>query len=267
MTTTRFRLATVARCAVAFALAAVAAVWSLPLRAGSISPSDIRVEIATNLVWLDNITNPVVGVLDGQQNFFDRLVTEASPLLRITNLSTDKRFIGGQLGLQNSAAQIVNIEFIQAPGKTNWFWSGPDASVAINHAHFQFINPLMPGQTASMRFTTAERVAGYTMEQNLFSNLPQYGILSVGVDKSLSTDPVQFDPVTGAPIGLPIVPGFSFDLSTVPERRYGSNAGVYAVEIVPIPEPTGFVLAGAAAASLAIWRGWGRRRVAKLGKV
>jgi len=253
---------------VAFALAAVAAVWSLPLRAGSILPSEIRVEIATNLVWLDNHLNPVVGVLDGQQNFFDRLVTEASPLLRITNLSKDKRFIGGQLGLQNSAAKIVNIEFIEAPGKTNWFWSGPDARTDVNHAHFQFINPLMPGQTASMQFTTSQRVEGYTMEQNLFSSLPQYGILKVGVDKSLSTDEVQFDPVTGVPIGLPnqIRPGFSFDLSTVPERPYDSGVSVYAVEIVPIPEPTGFMLAGAAAASLVAWRGWGRRRVTKLGK-
>lgn len=266
MATIRSRVETIARCVVALTLA-VASAWTS--QAATISPSEIKVEIATNLVWLENSGDSVVTALDGQQNFFDRLVTEATPLLRITNLSTDFRFLGGQLGLENSFASIVDIQFLDAPGQTAWFWDTSDESNTLNHAHFQLINPLMPGQTVSMRFVTAQREDGYTMYQNLFCGGPEGGTLRIGTQQSLSTEEVQFDPLTHKPIGLSTpVQGIEYDLSTIPIVDSNSGVSRYAVEITvaPVPEPTGVMLAGAALASLAVCRGWARRRRGGLGK-
>ena len=47
--------------------------------ADTITAQSFRLEIATNLVWMDNRDDPMVQSLDNQQNFFDRQVINSQP--------------------------------------------------------------------------------------------------------------------------------------------------------------------------------------------
>jgi hypothetical protein len=237
-----------------------------------ISQQSYKLEIATNLTWLDNRDDPIVRVLASQQNFFDRMVANANPYLRITNLSDHTRLVGAQLNLSKSSAKVVDVEWLEKPGEAAWFW---DTTTLPQHAHFQFIDPLLPGKSASMRIFTAARDDEYTMWQNLFmtgdtpsGETEQYGVISMLVEESVSSQQVQFD-AKGHPIGVNLLdPPLVYDLSTVP--RTLNSLGEYDLQanlvIQPVPEPSAYVTAGAALATLAMWRGIRRRSLGGLRK-
>lgn len=260
--------------AVAATLLAFVACCRSPAVADVISADSYKLEIATNLVWLDNRTDPVVMVLSAQQNFFDRMVANSNPYLRITNLSDHSRIVGAQLNLSKSSAKIVDCEWLEKPGEASWFW---DSETLPQHAHFQFIDPILPGKSVSMRLSTAERDDGYAMWQNLFQpgstplgETQEYGVLSLAVHESVSTQQVQFD-VMGNPIGITVVdPPPTYDLSTVPRTTY-TAVDEYALQtmvtIQPVPEPAAWVSGLAALATLAIWRGLCRRRLGGMARV
>jgi hypothetical protein len=244
-----------------------------------ISQQSYKLEIATNLAWLDNRDDPIVRILASQQSSFDRMVAQSKPYLRITNLSDHTRLVGAQLDLTKSSARIVDCEWVEKPGEADWFW---DTTTLPEHAHFQFIDPILPGKSVSMRISTAARDDGYTMWQNLFQTgetpfgeTEQYGKLSLLVEESVSSQQVQFD-AKGHPIGVNLLDTpLVYDLSTVPRTTYNAfgevnEPGEYALqtnlEIQAVPEPSAFVTAGAALATLAIWRGVRRRGLGGLRK-
>lgn len=236
-----------------------------------ISAASFRLEIATNLVWLDNKSDPTIKVLNGQQNFFDRMVAHANPFLRITNLSDHTRLVGAQLNLAKSSAKVVDCEWLDKPGEASWFW---DTTTLPEHAHFQFIDPILPGKSVSMRIATAARDDGYAMWQNLFQTgatpfgaTPEYGVMSLLVQESVSTQQVQFD-AKGHPVGITVLdPPPRYDLSTVPRTTY-TAIDEYALQatatIQPVPEPAAYVSVLAALASIA---GWRRLRCGRLGRL
>jgi hypothetical protein len=244
-----------------------------------ISQQSYRLEIATNLTWLDNRDDPIVRVLASQQNFFDRMVANANPYLRITNLSDHTRLVGAQLNLAKSSAKIVDVEWLEKPGEAAWFW---DTTTLPEHAHFQFIDPVLPGKSVSMRLSTAARDDGYTMWQNLFQTgetpfgeTEDYGVMSLLVEETLSRQQVQFDdkghPLNVNLLATPLV----YDLNTVPRTTYNALGEVNAsseyalqtsLEIQAVPEPSAYVTAGAALATLAMWRSARRRGLGKLRK-
>lgn len=244
-----------------------------------ISQQSYRLEIATNLAWLDNQEDPIVRVLAGQQNFFDRMVANANPYLRITNLSDHTRLVGAQLNLSKSSAKVVDCEWLEKPGEAAWFW---DTTTLPEHAHFQFIDPILPGKSVSMRISTAAREDGYTMWQNLFQTgdtpfgeTAEYGVMSLLVEESVSSQQVQFD-AKGHPLGVNLLSTpLVYDLSAVPRTTYNAfgelnQFGEYALqtnlEIQAVPEPSAYVTAAAALATLAIWRGARRRGLGGLAK-
>jgi hypothetical protein len=241
-----------------------------------ISQQSYKLEIATNLTWLDNRNDPAVKTLSGQQNFFDRMVANANPYLRITNLSDHTRLVGAQLDLTKSSAKIVDCEWVEKQGEAAWFW---DTTTLPEHAHFQFIDPILPGKSVSMRIFTAERSDGYTMWQNLFQTgetpfgeTEEYGKMSLLIEESVSRQQVQFD-AKGHPVGVNLLDApLVYDLSTVPRTTYDAQEpfGEYALQtsftIQPVPEPSAFVTAGAALATLAVWRGVRRRGLGGLRK-
>lgn len=234
-----------------------------------VSAQSYKLEIATNLVWLDNRSDPVVKVLNGQQNFFDRLVANANPFMRITNLSDQTRLVGAKLNLAKSSAKVVDCEWVEKPGDASWLWD-------TDSAHFQFIDPILPGKSVSMRLSTADRNDGYTMWQNLFQpgetplgDSEEYGIMSLLVHESLSRQQIQFD-IKGNPIGIAVIdPPPTYDLSTVPRTTY-SAIDEYALQttatIQPVPEPAAYVSVLAALASIAGWRNLRRGRLGRLAK-
>ena len=238
-----------------------------------ITAQSFRLEIATNLVWLDNRNDPVLNVLNSQQNFFDRMVSQANPYLRITNLSDHSRIVGAQLNLAKSSAKVVDCEWLETPGAATWFW---DTETLPEHAHFQFIDPILPGKSVSMRLSTAGRDDGYALWQNLFQSgetpfgeTVEYGIMSLLVQESVSRQQVQFD-AQGNPIGITVVdPAPLYDLSEIPRTTY-TAVDEYAFQatatIQPVPEPAAYVSAAAAVATMAFWRGVRRRRLGGMAK-
>lgn len=255
--------------AVAATLLAFVACCRSPVVADVITSQSFRLEIASNLTWLDNRNDPVLKVLNGQQNFFDRMVANANPYLRITNLSDHSRIVGAQLNLTKSSAKIVDCEWVDKPGDASWFWD-------TDSAHFQFKDPILPGKSVSMRITTADRKDGYTMWQNLFQtgDMPlgqseEYGVVSLLVHESLSRQQVQFD-VKGNPINIAVIdPPPTYDLSTVPRTTYTATdeyALQSTVTIQPVPEPAAYVSVLAAVASIAGWRSLRRGSLGRLAK-
>ena len=256
-------------------LAAIAACACGPrAHADVITAQSFRLEIATNLVWLENKNDPSVQILDSQQNFFDRQVGQANPYLRITNLSDHSRIVGAQLNLSNSAAKISSVEWLETPGEARWQW---DAS--NNHAMFDFVDPILPGKSASMRLTTAQQSDGYVLNQNLFQPLfavdgakAQYGIVTLSVQESISSQRVSFDS-NGDPIGPTYDPPPMYDLANpiaTPRVSYGTPVSTFGIETVasiqPVPEPGTLAMAGMASAMLGLWGLSRRIRSGGLGK-
>lgn len=259
--------------AVAATLLAFVACCRSTVVADVITAQSFKLEIASNLTWLDNRNDPVVKVLSGQQNFFDRMVANANPYLRITNLSDHSRIVGAQLNLTKSSAKIVDCEWVDKPGDASWFW---DSESLPDHAHFQFIDPILPGKSVSMRLSTADRNDGYTMWQNLFQpgetplgDSEEYGVVSLLVHESLSRQQIQFD-VKGNPINIAVIdPPPTYDLSTVARTTYTATdeyAFQSTVTIQPVPEPAAYVSVLAAVASIAGWRSLRRGSLGRLAK-
>lgn len=261
----------------AMLLAATAAgAWGSRARADVITAQSFKLEIATNLVWMDNKNDPTVQVLDAQQNFFDRQVANANPFLRITNLSDHSRIVAASLNLSNSAARVSDVEWIETPGEARWYW---DTVNNPNHAMFDFIDPILPGKSASMRITTAQQSDGYVLDQNLFQptfladgTKAQYGIVTLSIQESISPRQVQFD-ANGDPIGPTFEPAPLYDLANpieTPRVSYGPPANAFGIvaiaTIQPVPEPGTLAMAGMAAGVLGFWGLSRRRRLGNLGK-
>jgi hypothetical protein len=256
------------------AVVACACSWGGRAAGDVITAQSFRLEIATNMVWMENKNDPTVQILVAQQNFFDRQVANSNPCLRITNLSDHSRIVAAQLNLENSAAKISSVEWLETPGEARWQW---DAS--NNHAMFDFIDPILPGKSISMRLTTAANGAGYVMDQNLFRPVfvmdgtkAQYGIVTLSVQESTSSQRVQFDSF-GDPVGPTYEPAPMYDLANpieTPLLTYGTPTKTYGVEAIvtiqPVPEPETLAMAGTAAAMLGLWGLAGRRRSGALGK-
>jgi len=257
------------------ALVACACSWGEKAAGDVITAQSFRLEIATNLVWMDNRNDPTVQVLDAQQNFFDRQVSNANPYLRITNLSDHSRIVAAQLNLENSAARVSTVEWLETPGEARWQW---DAS--NSHAMFDFIDPILPGKSASFRLTTAEASDGYVLNQNLFQPLyavdgtkAQYGIVTLSVQENTSSQQVRFDAI-GDPTEPTFEPAPMYDLANpikTPRVTYGTPISTYGIETVatiqPVPEPETLAMAGIASAMLGLWGLARRRRAGSLGKV
>ncbi|NBW95677.1 MAG: hypothetical protein EBR28_02840 [Planctomycetia bacterium] len=261
----------------AMLLAAIAAsAWGSLAHADMITAQSFRLEIATNLVWMDNRDDPTTLLLDAQQNFFDRQVANANPYLRITNLSDHSRIVSASLNLSNSAAKVSDVEWLETPGQARWYW---DTINNPNHAMFDFIDPILPGKSASMRITTAQDSDGYVLNQNLFQPLfmtdgtkGQYGIVTLAIQESISPQQVQFD-ANGDPIGPVFDPAPVYDLGNAtetPRVSYGMPANGYGIVAVatiqPVPEPGTLAMAGMAAGALGLWGLARRRRHGSLGK-
>jgi hypothetical protein len=252
--------------AVAFANAATG-----PLAmAETINAERFRLDIATNLNWLDNRNDPVVNTLSAQQNYFDRLVAEANPFLRITNLSESDSLVGANLDLSTSDARISDVEWVETPGSANWKW---DESSLV--CQLQFNDAVLPGKSASMRLFTSARADGYTLNQNLFqplgglsANNKQYGTVTLLVGQELLSQEVQFTR-SGDPVGVSLLePAPTYNLATIPRvpiyaggREIGFQT---AAAIQPVPEPAGIVSVVAAGVALAAFRIGGRRKTGKV---
>jgi len=258
------------------ALVVCACSWGGRAAGDVITAQSFRLEIATNLVWMDNRNDPTVQILDAQQNFFDRQVANANPYLRITNLSDHSRIVAAQLNLENSASKVSTVEWLEKPGEARWQWD-----TSNNHAMFDFMDPILPGKSASFRVTTSEASDGYVLNQNLFQPLyasaidgtkAQYGIVTLSVQESTSSQRAQFDSF-GDPVGPTYDPAPMYDLANpieTPRVTYGTPISTYGIETVatiqPVPEPETLAMAGAAAAMLGLWGLAGRRRSGALGK-
>jgi hypothetical protein len=252
--------------------------WGSKAAGEVITTQSFRLEIATNLVWMDNKNNPTVALLDEQLNCFDQQIAQANPYLRITNLTNDSRIVAAQLNLANSSARISNVEWLETPGQATWYW---DTVHNPNHAMFNFIDPILPGKTASMRLTTAEDRDGYVLYQNLFQPMftldgakAQYGIVTLSIQQTVSAEQVQFD-AYGDPIGAVFDPAPVYDLADpvqTPRVSYGYDPTVntFGIEsyaqIQPVPEPGTLAMAGMASAVLGLWGFFRRLRLGGLGK-
>jgi len=241
--------------------------------AETINAERFRLEIATNLVWLDNRNDPVVNTLSGQQNFFDRLVAEANPFLRITNLSQSDSIVGANLDLSTSDARVSDVEWLDTPGAAAWNW---DESSLV--CQLQFKDAVLPGKSASMRLFTSARAGEYTMNQNLFQPFgglsamsvrnKQYGTVTLLVGQELLSQEVQFTR-SGEPVGVSLLePAPTYDLATVPRVPFYAGGREYGIQtaaaIQPVPEPAGIVSAVAAGAALVAFRLGVRRKVGKV---
>lgn len=259
---------------VGFALWLLVQVWATApsrLFAEAITSDSFQIEISTNLAWMDNNSNPLVQIASARQSGMQRAVAEANPYIRITNVSTDARLVAAQLNLSKAESSIDNVDWISTPGRANWFWD----SVA-KHAHFQFVDPVLPGDSAIMRVSTAS-LAGtsnlYSMFQNLFqpSSSPYgtgsyFGILHLMAQPATSTQSFAFDPDTYLPLGE--FTEIDYNLKVAPVKSYAisdqdSRVGIQTLsgQVVAVPEPGTLAMMAGALATLGGWGFYGRRKM------
>lgn len=265
MATIRSRLETVAACVVACALALG---WSAVTRAGTISQSSFNVEIADSMEWFDTREDPYTSLRLSRMTTMEKTVVNSRPYIRITNLtdqvgSAPMDLYHFNLDLTAMSSMVSAVEWTDVPGRATWAWDAPTVS-----ANFYFQDPVLPGDSATMRLTTGPlSTAGdtYTLIQNYFAPLAvsstevKYGVLSLSALPAGST-PKYTDGV----MSLGNMQQVEYNLISSPIDPYTATTTLVGITIQPVPEPSSLALlaAGGVSAVLGLVRGRRRKRAA-----
>jgi|GEM_PF-3258436 len=110
----------------------VAAGVSSESRAAPVTVGGFKVDIATNLLWLDNAADPLVDLKASRQSVMQRLASDSKPCLRVINQSNLDLF-GIELDLSNANSWINGCEWLSVSGQPTWNWDE-----ASRTALFQF---------------------------------------------------------------------------------------------------------------------------------
>lgn len=263
----------------AFVVVAAAGVGAPTARGESIQAADFKIDIASNLAWIDN-RQPAVGLKLWRQTAMEQAVLASRPYVRVTNNSAGGVIEDFQLNLRNRPATAVTGCVWDANQQASkWRWSD-----AAQTANFRFANPIESGDSFTIRLATGPSGTGdgiYALQQNFFapgqpifgeqraSGMSGFGVLGVTV-----YDPTRASRSTLRSLAAPTaslasdpvvaIEQFHYKLDTVvidPYKTFGQQVGI---TIQAVPEPSGLALVAAAAGigGVAAYR---RRRTAPCG--
>ena len=230
-----------------------------PARAESISSSDFKIDIASNMAWINN-SDPSVGLKLWRQTAMEQAVLASRPYIRVTNNSSRGQIRDFELNLSSFDSSAVTGVLWQAGQQgSQWKWSS-----ARQTAVFNFDKPIDSGDNFLIRVATGPGglyPAAYVLEQNFFAPSqsvfanPRFSEAEVAGVLGLTV----YDPNAVVPGGLrsaaplaalgqeAVVHQFDYDLQTVtidPFKTYGQQVGI---TIAAVPEPSGLALMAAAA--------------------
>lgn len=227
----------------------------------SISSSNFKIDIASNMAWVDN-HGPALGRKLWRQTAMEQAVLSSRPYVRVTNNSTGGQLTNFQLNLQNrDSVGVTDVLLPPEQRGSQWKWSDDLHTLFVD-----FVKPVASGDEFTIRVVTGPNPAAparYSLMQNFFApGQPIFGQASApaGSRESLSGmdgwgllgltvyDPSRALGGAGAGGGNS-ADQFLYSLQAVaidPYKTAGQQVGI-TIAPVAVPEPSTAVLLTAAA--------------------
>lgn len=227
-------------------------------RGESINASDFKIDIASNMAWIDNQT-PAVGLKLWRQTAMEQAVLASRPYVRVTNLSGNGAIESFQLNLRNrDATAVTGVQWNPAQEGSKWRWNQ-----ATETARFDFDKPIDSGESFTVRIATGPQIGeelAYSLQQNFFapgqpifgelrsSGMSGFGILGLSVYDGRQAAAAR-SAVAAFSVNDIVAPveQFVYPLDRVvvdPYKTFGQQVGI---TIQAVPEPSGLALLAAAA--------------------
>lgn len=179
-----------------------------------------------------------------------RMSALSQPYIRIKNDSLSP-LVGFQMDMSNWSSMITSVTWMAPlPTVSTWNWDESSRS-----AFFQLRDSLLPGQALFLRLGTAAqtgKAGSYYMNQTLLSPgdiscvIQPTGGAVFDLFANTGSGPVYYDS-SGKAVGPTISTGV-LDLQNYPvtPETLMSSSGTVADVVVPVPEPSAFILLGSA---------------------
>ena len=230
------------------------------VRAESIKSSDFKIDIASNMAWIEN-KDPAVGQKLWRQTAMEQVVLASRPYVRVTNNAAVGQIESFQLSLAARPATAVTACLWEpSQEKSRWTWN-PEQETAL----FKFAKPVESGDSFTIRLATGPRAGGqesYSLLQNffapgqpIFAQTRASGMSGFGVLGVTAFDPTRISRSSQTASGagdVEVIEHFTYSLASVvidPYKTYGQQVGI-TVAAVPEPSTVG-LLSGAMAVGVA----------------
>ena len=225
--------------------------------AGPINASDFKIDVGLNMTWVDNASNPYVGLYVQRLTAYERAVLNSKPYVRVSNFSQGGQLQAFELDLTaRPGTAVTGVDFSADQRGSAWSWREDAKALVIN-----FANPVVSGTSVTFRiFTGADRAQPslYDMQQNYFCK-NEAGLINGGIPVSAPgwgvigltvTDPTlggggSLRAASTAPAGSN---SFTYDLGTATIDDYTSLNTQVGVTVAAVPEPSGLALVAGAVA-------------------
>lgn len=225
----------------------------------TISAAAYTIDIRNGLTLSGNPGDPVSRLTSGRMSVLQRMSAASKPCITITNVSEELALTAFQVDLSNSASRVTSVQWLEAPGRTGWNWDAASLS-----AFFQFFDPLLPGESATMKLSTAAqpgREMDYKMNQTLLHpcigdclvEQEGFGVLtmySVPADAATAVRQSVFGP-DGRVMGDGVT-ALTLNLGDYPlTQEQIANPSTASLNVVSVPEPGTIALAASACVAIA----------------
>jgi hypothetical protein len=187
-----------------------------------------------------------------------RMNALSRPYIRIKNDSLSP-LVGFQMDMSNWSSMITSVTWMSPlPTVSTWNWEESSRS-----AFFQLRDSLLPGQALFLRIGTAAQAGkadSYYMNQTLLSPgeiscfIQPTGGAVFNLFANTGLGPVHYDSY-GKAVGPTIFTGV-LDLQNYPvsPETLMSPSGTVSEVVIPVPEPSAFILLGSALLIFCSWR-------------
>ena len=224
----------------------------------TISAAAYTIDIRNGLTFSGNSDDPVSRLTSARMSVLQRMSAASKPCITITNVSGELALTAFQVDLSNSASMVTSVQWLDAPGRTGWNWDAASLS-----AFFQFFDPLLPGESSTMKLSTAAqpgREMDYKMNQTLLHpcigdcliEQEGFGVLtmySLPADSATAAQPVYGS--NGRPVGDNVT-ALTLNLGDYPlTQEQIANPSTASLNVVPVPEPGTIALAASACVAMA----------------
>lgn len=223
----------------------------------TISAAAYTIDIRNGLTFTGNSDDPTTRLTSARMSVLQRMSAASKPCITVTNVSGELALAAFQVDLSNSASMVTGVQWLDAPGRTAWNWDAASMS-----ALFSFSDPLLPGESATMKLSTAARPGremDYKMNQTLFHpcvgdcliEQEGFGVLtmySLPAEALAAAQPVFGS--DGQPVGNDVTT-LTLNLGDYPltEEQIASPSTA-SLNVVPVPEPGTIALAASACVAM-----------------